>query len=51
MNKMPDPASGRRRRWKERLWLAGLWLAGVASVALVAQVIRLAMEAIGLRSH
>ncbi|MHA7680326.1 DUF2474 domain-containing protein [Cupriavidus sp. PET2-C1] len=51
MNNMLDRASSRRSRWPQLFWLIGLWAAGVLSVALVAALIRLAMEAIGFKSH
>lgn len=39
-----------KREWMRRLaWMAGLWLAGVASLALVAFVLRLIMRAAGMR--
>ncbi|MGO4152646.1 DUF2474 domain-containing protein [Cupriavidus sp. YAF13] len=51
MNNRLDRASRWRSRWKELFWLIGLWAAGVLSVALVAALIRLAMGAIGFKSH
>lgn len=36
--------------WRRVAWLAVIWLAGVASLALVAGIIRLLMNAAGLRS-
>lgn len=40
-----------RRRWRQAAWMVGLWAAGVVSVALVAELIRLAMQAAGMKSH
>jgi len=38
--------------WRTRLlWLVGLWSAGVLSTALVVEIVRLAMEAAGLKTH
>ncbi|WP_366941955.1 DUF2474 family protein [Cupriavidus basilensis] len=51
MNNLLNRASRWRSRWSQVFWLVGLWAAGVLSVALVAAVIRLAMGAIGFRSH
>lgn len=48
---MPDRPSTWRSRWKQLLWLVWLWAAGVATVALAAELIRLSMTAIGLKSH
>ncbi|WP_083384385.1 MULTISPECIES: DUF2474 domain-containing protein [Cupriavidus] len=40
-----------RRRWRQAAWMVGLWAGGVVSVALVAELIRLAMQAAGMKSH
>lgn len=40
------------RSWRTRLlWLAGLWCAGVLSTAVVVEIVRLGMEAAGLKTH
>jgi len=39
-----------RREWARRLaWMAALWLGGVATLALVAFVLRMIMRAAGMR--
>jgi hypothetical protein len=39
-----------RRQWMRRLgWMALLWMGGVASLALVAFLIRIIMHAAGMR--
>ncbi len=47
---MFDRDSKRRSRWKQLCWLVVLWASGVATVALVAGLLRLSMTAIGLKS-
>jgi len=47
----PGRADG-PRSWRTRLlWLAGLWCAGVLSTAVVVEIVRLGMEAAGLKTH
>jgi len=44
------PAATEPSRWRRFAWLVAIWLAGVASLALVAAIIRLLMNAAGLSS-
>lgn len=37
--------------WKRVAWLVGIWAASVLTLAVVVEVIRLCMSAIGLRTH
>lgn len=48
---MLDSKSKSHGRWKQVLWLVGLWAAGVATVGLAAELLRILMQAVGLRSH
>ena len=47
-----DRASGEAEasRWRRVGWLVAIWLAGVASLTLLAGIIRLLMNAAGLTS-
>jgi steroid 5-alpha reductase family enzyme len=42
----------RLRRWLGRVgWLAALWAGGVAALAVVALLLRVLMQAAGMREH
>jgi hypothetical protein len=42
----------RLRRWLARVgWLAALWAGGVAALAVVALLLRVLMQAAGMREH
>ena len=44
------PGATEISQWRRIGWLVAIWLAGVASLALVAGIIRLLMNAAGLSS-
>ncbi|MGN5476346.1 DUF2474 domain-containing protein [Cupriavidus basilensis] len=48
---MLDRKSKWHGRLKNVLWLVGLWAAGVATVGVTAELLRILMQAVGLRSH
>ncbi len=48
---MSDRSSKMRNHCKQVIWLVGLWAASVATVGLVAELLRILMEAAGLKSH
>lgn len=35
-------------RWRQFAWLVAIWSAGVAALALVAYILRIGMQAVGL---
>jgi hypothetical protein len=37
--------------WKRVAWLVSIWAASVSTLAVVVEVIRLCMSAIGLKTH
>jgi hypothetical protein len=51
-HRSPPARADGPRSWRTRLlWLVGLWCAGVVSTAVVVEIVRLGMEAAGLKTH